>query len=141
MKIVIRDHQDIIDKNFLKAIVHYLPKLCFLEDKAQKLRKLKKFNSYLDTYVFTGRHKYTALQLLQVGFSNMKINYGSSASIIEIDPAAIMPYYPEHKVADLCSLIDSGNLEITGTHLLRDLYQFVQDNVTSLRASYEAGLM
>lgn len=141
MKIIIKNNNGIIDKQFLYAIVHYLPSLCFLEDKNKKIRKLKKFNSYLDSNIFTGKHKYTAVQLLQVGFSNMKISYGMNSSIIEIDPAAIMPFYPQYKVVDLCSLIDEGNLEITGTHILKDLYQFVVDNIQSLRMSYEAGLI
>lgn len=141
MKVVIRDNQKFIDKNFLLAIVHYMPKLCFIDNEKLKLRKLKKFDSYLDINIFTGKRKYTALQVLMIGFSNMKINHGGNVSSIEIDPAAVMPFYPKYKIVDLCSLIDKGNLELSGTNILTELYEYIVNNISSLRMNYEAGLI
>lgn len=138
MKIVLKSKEDIIDKEFVKHLSKYMYDLMFVVDKDAK-KKLNKFNEYLRENIFTGRRIYSANQVIRIAFNNLKVIASGKEGSIEINPTREIPFY-KFKIKDIVALIDEGNLDIKGTHLIHDLYKYIQDNIHLLREQYEQGL-
>ena len=138
MKIVLKSRLKVIDKNFVTHLAKFMPILIYVVDKDTD-KKLKKFDKYLRENIFTGRHIYSAKQVIRIAFNNLKITASGKEGSIQIDPIREIPFY-KYKIKDICALIDEGNLDIKGTHVLHDLYKYIQDNINELRDQYEQGL-
>lgn len=137
MKLVIESKLGILDKRFLEHLINFLPKIVFTKE---NVRKLKKINTYLQKNVFNGKRKYSIKQIIMVVLRNIVYQTDNSRAIIQIDPAAVFPFY-NMKIKDVANLIDYGNLDIKGTHIFHLMFEIVESKIEEIRNMYEMGLI
>lgn len=137
MKLIIRSKIGVLDKRFLEHMIARFPRLVF--NKENK-RRLKAIEPYLNTYILKSRRRYSVYQVVMVILRNITFETNNKSAIIQIDPAAIFPY-TTMKIKDVASFIDKGNLDIKGTHVFHNMFQFVENNIEQIRRAYEMGLI
>ena len=137
MKLILRSKYNILDKDFLEHLIKFFPNMIFVKS---NMRKISSIDKYLQETIFLDKHKYSAKQAINVVLKNIVYKTDGKTAIIEIDSAAIFPFYT-FKVKDIAKLIDNGNLEIKGTHIFSELFSYIKDNMLQLRTNYEMGIL
>lgn len=137
MKLILTSEKTPLDKNFIEHLINYFPTLIF---NTENLRKINGINKYLQDRLFTGKRKYSSIQIIKIILKNIKYEVNEKTAIIQIDNTAVFPFYT-FLVKDIVKLIDDGNLEIKGTHIFYNLYKYVETNIHKLRVAYEMGII
>lgn len=138
MKINISNPNKILDEDFINRLINFLPVL-LVKNKYINKKKLNNLDDYLAKNVFTDKRKYTTKDCILIGLRNLKFKTTGYKVIIECNPTSQMPFY-NISVKDICSLIDDGNLDIKGTKVFTNLFNYVKNNIQLLRHYYEIGV-
>lgn len=138
-KLIIKSEKEFYtDKQFLLAIKRLLPKLA-LEYLSTKKKRAKALDKYLKENVLDKKHTFSCKQLVIMGLNNIQVISATNMAILQINPSALVPYYII-KITDICSFIDSGNLDVQGLHIFTYLFEYIKDNIETLRQMYESGV-
>ena len=136
MKLIIKSKNGILDKRFMSHLINLFPTLVFTKENNLKLKKI---DGYLQKNIFNGKRTYSMYQIVMVVLNNIDYHTDNKTAVIQIDNSAVFPFY-NMKVKDVASLIDSGNLDIKGTHVFKGLFAYVEKNIEKLRRMYEMGI-
>lgn len=136
--IITTKNKEYLDLKFLMALKRFLLALAliYVRDNNQRVRAL---NKYIKENVLNQKRTFSCTQLIIMGLNNLQIKLTGEGAIMEINPTAIVPYYTI-KITDMCSFIDSGNLDIRGLHIFTYLFEYVKENMPRLRQMYEVGV-
>jgi len=137
MKLKIESKIGILDRRFLQHLISAFP--IFLNFNCDK-KKLRNMEKYLQENVLRGRIKYSFNQVIVVILRNIIFSTDNHTAIIQIDSSAVFPY-TNVKVKDVASFIDDGNLDINGTNVFHNLFEYIKDNIEDLRNKYEMGMI
>lgn len=131
MKLVVKDHNNVIDRDFANWLLEQVKDECYLRLDPTKLKRISHYLNTSDT--IPRLHKlthYDASDIIVQGIQNLKFNFSSSNSFdIHINSNIYADGFDRFNLLSACKLINYGNQDIAGFPIFTSAFEAIMNKI------------
>ena len=129
-------------KEYTNDFLNYVIRMMFMVGLSQ-LNNIKEKLPAIDQYlgkIYNSRRTFFSYQIIISGLKNIIFKRTDKDIVLKIDDITKVPYLPNVTLVSVCKLIDEGNIEIEPTHIFRDVFSYVKENIDNIYERYDLGI-